>query len=476
MKVKWVLLSILAPRFLIEPHIKTRDVIYESNQLIRKLMKHRSILFLFVSFFIFSINIIQAQNKEEVTFNIGYTKKANYYKKWQGRSFIYHNMVQYDDKTFPVPYPWQDGRIRYGKYKASPTALSNYINDFKKFNGKKFTFVKYLSSDGVLGVIFAAENGDSIFYTSLATISAEFLSEDFVSTAKKCIGKQLIVRNFTTRSYTANKFDEDEQLICQHRHEFLNTKTNEPQMLVPLYSKWTIKGIDIDYTYWGEKSIANTIANCFPRLQLIIENPRYGTMKIFANETGALCKSSFTGDYWYCPPIQYDFTDEYGEEIEYYGNRSDNPLIQRLEVYNSLKFPLMSDFPSPTGWGWGMAKQEKRFEALLNDWCLKGYDEALFTRFVIYRQYFDGKKLESILQDCCDVAINGFFPAIVLLYDHLPYKKTQIIQLLDKLFDKGFRGSDMGRIYINYSQINNSLSNQEKLNYERKARDCGWNY
>ena len=52
--------------------------------------------------------------------------------KYQGKMYLYYNIFAYNGTESLPPMPFQGGRIRDGKYKASATAMNNYIEEFKK--------------------------------------------------------------------------------------------------------------------------------------------------------------------------------------------------------------------------------------------------------------------------------------------------------------------------------------------------------
>ena len=83
--------------------------------------------------------------------------------KYIGINFLYHNLIRYNPSNYTQqpPFPYVDGRVRDGKYKASQTAMDNYIKDFTaKYNDKIFKVVKFVQSDvGFPAVVFACENG-----------------------------------------------------------------------------------------------------------------------------------------------------------------------------------------------------------------------------------------------------------------------------------------------------------------------------
>ena len=59
-----------------------------------------------------------------------------------GKEFRYYNVYKYTMDN--APYPWQNGRVRDGKYRASNTAFNNYIKELQNRSGEKFKLVGFV--------------------------------------------------------------------------------------------------------------------------------------------------------------------------------------------------------------------------------------------------------------------------------------------------------------------------------------------
>ncbi len=101
--------------------------------------------------------------------------------KYQGKMYLYYNIFAYDGTESLPPMPFQGGRIRDGKYKASATAMNNYIEEFKKNSGQAYTFVRFFQNPqipGQPGIVFANNKADTIFVN--ATGVKEFFSVEYL--------------------------------------------------------------------------------------------------------------------------------------------------------------------------------------------------------------------------------------------------------------------------------------------------------
>ena len=202
--------------------------------------------------------------------------------KYQGKKFLYYNLFSYDGAQSLPPMPFQSDRIRDGKYKASATAMNNYIEEFKKNNGKVFSFVKFFKNpqQGLGGVVFASETGDTVFVDSRGV--NEFFSSDYLELEKKNIGKALYEIDLTSglASFKNNSF----VIPAFFTYSEAKTKELKPTFL-PFMSEWIIKDVNYDTNYYGEHSEINDAINMnHNRLYYLIENKKYGSLICFFNE------------------------------------------------------------------------------------------------------------------------------------------------------------------------------------------------
>lgn len=203
--------------------------------------------------------------------------------KYQGKKFLYYNLLSYDGTQSLPPMPFQGDRIRDGKYKASATAMNNYIEEFKKNCGKSYTFVRFFPDPqyvGLTGAVFAGETGDTV-YVAYKGIS-EFFSVELLEAEKKNIGKTIYETDLS--SILPSIMDNSYAIPAFFTYSDPKTKELKPSFL-PYLSEWTIKDVNYDTTYYGNhdatRDVINTSGN---RLYYVIENKKYGSMICYFNE------------------------------------------------------------------------------------------------------------------------------------------------------------------------------------------------
>lgn len=204
--------------------------------------------------------------------------------KYQGKKYLYYNMFTYDGVQLLPPMPFQGGRIRDGKYKASATAMNNYVGEFKKNNGKTFTFVKLVPIPDypINGVVLACETGDTVIVGSNYGNIQEFFSVEYLETEKKKIGQKLYETDMTPGMSSV----QDTPGVIPAFLTYSDAKTKElrPSFL-PYLSEWTIKDVGYNTTYYGDHSQMNDIYNMvYNRLYYVIENKTYGSLICYFDE------------------------------------------------------------------------------------------------------------------------------------------------------------------------------------------------
>lgn len=375
-----------------------------------------------------------------------------------GQEFTYYNIFTYNEQT--APYPWQNGRVRNGKYKASTTALNNYLEELRNRSGEKITLVKFVNEYGA--PLFVRENGDTILYTSCS--NAELLRTEYVDQAKKMIGK--------TVYYTP-------QNALTPERGFISTSTRESVNPMPYYSQWTIKDICVDTTYFG-----NNLENDFPRLAFILESQRYGEYEFFVSGL----YENFSG--W----------SKESKEINY--------------IKDSNDINKVGDFY------YGRIKHN---EAMIKDACNKGYEDALFTDLYygeydrsdyklnkpggVIKEYNIDYRTDNSVNGIVNLVRKGFLPAIYAVSDYmfLPryrmgadgkrnksdeikdcYYEYGVIDAAIELYDNGVREPILGDLaYLCFMQSDTLKSIrfvdkepnkdvvQKVLKIERIVHDCG---
>lgn len=203
--------------------------------------------------------------------------------KYQGKKYLYYNLLSYDGTQSLPPMPFQGDRIRDGKYRASATAMNNYIEEFKKNSGKSYTFVKFFPDPqyaGLTGAVFASETGDTV-YVAYKGIS-EFFSVELLDAEKKNIGKTI----YETDLASILSSIKDNTYAIPNFFTYSDAKTKElkPSFL-PYMSEWTIKDVNYDTTYYGNHDATNDIINTIGnRLYYVIENKKYGSLICYFNK------------------------------------------------------------------------------------------------------------------------------------------------------------------------------------------------
>ncbi len=232
--------------------------------------------------------------------------------KYQGKMYLYYNIFAYDGTESLPPMPFQGGRIRDGKYKASATAMNNYIEEFKKNSGQAYTFVRFFQNPqipGQPGIVFANNKADTIFVN--ATGVKEFFSVEYLETGKKNIGKKLYEIDLSSFM----PFIKDTPYAAFLTYSDTQTKELKPSFL-PFMSEWIIKDVNYDTNYYGEHATFNdNINGSYNRLCYVIENKKYGSLNCFFNNQ----KHTFSKDEAYSKVLplisrdQFDYRS-YSEE------------------------------------------------------------------------------------------------------------------------------------------------------------------
>lgn len=242
----------------------------------------------FVLLFILATSL-GAFSEEAPIININLTDIYNMNApKYSGIQFIYHNIIPYNPQnaiTVP-PYPYIDGRVRDGKYKASLTAMDKYLNEIvSKYSGKTFTLVKFeLQENGMPALIMACENGDTLYYASTYIASAEFINKSFFEAEKKKIGSKFFFKHgFYHKDNITAHINGYPTLV--RSYAFKNTKNNKDVFFFPPMTEWTIKNVSIDTVHLGENFAHINMANALlSRIKYTVFNKIYGEYEAFLQD------------------------------------------------------------------------------------------------------------------------------------------------------------------------------------------------
>lgn len=389
----------------------------------------------------FAISVTYAKG---VSDDIKYLDSASIYKqdieKYKGVQYLFHSFIKYDNEAYPPPFPYKDGRVRDGKYKASETALDAYIKGLSKYNNKSFTLahVDY-SANNVKGIVMACENGDSL-YVGISTIR-QFINKEYFDGIKKLKGTKTIYQVphsnylaiFEGKCPQNNCTDEEILFPKQYPYfvGFTDVKTKKTSFYLPYLSTWKIEDVVFDTTFVGEQTSFSNRANLFfNRIRLTIKNEKYGKYYYFEDNLLNIVKRNETIDvsndckepirdedgrweqkcsnyhrYWWDPVV---FSQTLRTVFK------DCPaLIPPYESYcidtAAFQFNNLKLFDIKT------VRYEEDEIKLINEWASKGFLEAIWTKGLsnIESNYIDEDKFKKLIREGCipaaAFAIYNFF-------------------------------------------------------------------
>ena len=322
-------------------------------------------IFIFVLFVIGMQSTLLAQDDyesdEDQTYSYGIDKSLfsdRYVSRYKGVRFLYYNILQYDGIRYQPPFPYVDGRVRNGKYKASSSAMENYVKSLDKYNGKAFSILKLDDSNGVPSLIMICENKDTLSFEK-NIVQGQFIREDVYKNARKQIGSKVYYISEMSNGSFINNVPKYQKELYKYFLGFTNLKTGEKETYLPYLSQWKIKDVRYDRTYIGERNATNDELNTEQpvRIKYIIENPEYGTYEIFPFNQ----QISFSSDLIGVAPFQID------------------PSFSKKEL------------------------------AKMEEWANKGYVEALFTRAWIKNEFIENG---IVPQACITSAQKGYIVAV----------------------------------------------------------------
>lgn len=224
------------------------------------------------------------------TINEKYDSLSNFYyypeRMMIGQEFTYYNVIDYaSSNSYDIPYPWKDGRLRSGRYTSSQTAKDAYLAELKKKSGTKFKLTDVVNYEGwPTCYVFTDTNGESILYRR-GHVDLEFVCEGYKEKFRNTyVGKEVY---FLEKNQNMNSFD-----IVGIRNAFIGLHSRELRKTLPDMSKWIIKGVGIDTTYYGEHSYMKDGINSFCRLVFVIHNDELGDYEAFVCNSGLMYKGS----------------------------------------------------------------------------------------------------------------------------------------------------------------------------------------
>lgn len=201
-----------------------------------------------------------------------------------GQEFTYYNVIDYASSEFyDIPYPWKDGRLRSGRYTSSQTAKDAYLAELKKKSGTKFKLTDIVTYEGMPSCyVFTDTNGESILYRR-GQVDLEFVCDGYKEKFRKTyVGKEVC---YLEKNQNMNSFD-----YIGIRNAFIGLHSREFKNTFPDMSKWIVKGVGVDTTYYGEHSYMKDGINNFCRLVFVIHNDELGDFEAFVCSSGMLFK------------------------------------------------------------------------------------------------------------------------------------------------------------------------------------------
>lgn len=404
---------------------------------------------LFILLILFFVSVINAQSIPD---DIKYLDSASIYKqdieKYKGVQYLFHSFIKYDNEAYPPPFPYKDGRVRDGKYKASETALDAYIKGLSKYNNKSFTLahVDY-SANNVKGIVMACENGDSL-YVGISTIR-QFINKEYFDGIKKLKGTKTIYQVphsnylaiFEGKCPQNNCTDEEIFFPKQYPYfvGFTDVKTKKTSFYLPYLSTWKIMDVVFDTTFVGAQTSFSNRANLFfERVRYTVKNEKYGEYYYFENNLDKITKRNETiGKRDNCDePIR----DEYGRWSQYCSGKyrywndqaifSPTILIPFEDCPHYTYHGLCFDSTAYLLQDWKNEYTDNEIK-IINEWAAKGFVEAIWTNAVIL-----GDLTEAQLEKCFQEG----YPPLLAFFDRF-VRDNNSLEPLDNFFEETHRSS-----------------------------------
>ena len=198
--------------------------------------------------------------------------------QYVGKQYVYTDVIKQFKQPYFPPFPYRDGRVRDGKYKASETAMDNYLKTLQSYFGKKFTVVRFERGEfNIPSPIMACENGDTLFFQG-NIVDMQFVDAPYYDSQIANAGAKLKIVGNRPESTQSNAYS-DVFLGCK------NLKDGTYSHEMPLNSEWTIKSVSFDTTYVGDFTMFSDSENFrkYDRFKYTIQNKQYGTFECFPN-------------------------------------------------------------------------------------------------------------------------------------------------------------------------------------------------
>lgn len=307
--------------------------------------------------------------------------------KYKGKSFLFYNILQYDSDNYEPPYPYSDGRVRNGKYKASQTAMDNYIKSLSKYNGKRFSLVELANEEEDMpGLVMACENGDTLLFNA-NIVDAQFINEAHLNEEKKDIGiTAYYINHRSNRQLVADKIKEDHAQAVRsgynHFYGFTEVRSGKTFYYLPYLSKWKITDVSYDTTFVGKRNVTNNEINAkrFNRIKYTIENPNYGKYEFHLSNinnlnTAAMVKDSIA-KLKECEKVKDVFKQSCLEDVP---DANGWPYVLTTSIDHARSFSGRY-----TGEQFVVRNMEfpEEDQAIIKEWASKGYVEAMYAKAV----------------------------------------------------------------------------------------------
>lgn len=367
--------------------------------------------------------------------------------KYKGITFLFYNILQYDNDNFEPPFPFQDGRVRSGKYKSSQTAMNNYLQGLSKYNGKRFSLVQLANEEEDMpGIVMACENGDTLLFNA-NIVDGQFVNETYLNEEKKDIGKTVYyLNNRSIRQMVNDKVKEDRAQAMRsgyaHFFGFTNLKTQKTIFYLPYLSKWRVVDVSYDTTFVGKRNTTNNEANAtrFNRIRFVIESPDYGKYEYFLFNINDLNTVATRKD---STVAAKECSDNYNECLnEAFHEQSTCKSFRQVCEERILQPEWMYGFWENFDYARSFDPRFNQFDInteypeedlqLIKEWASKGYIEAVYAKAIAIdkEKIYDHNTPKGILE----CAKKGYPPAIDQIVRKEMSKNVTGNQLVDMIF------------------------------------------
>jgi len=311
---------------------------------------------------------------------------------YEGKSFIYLNRVKYDGNMVMPPFPFESGRLRSGKYKASQSAMEEYIGSLKQLKGNVMKFVGIQTVESMPYIILSADDGTQYAFGN--SILADLLCSDAEAAAKSLVGKTVYAIQCQPMVFAAPYG------FYEIPYGMVEEKTGKRMHVLPYLSTWKVTSYKVDFSYFGDHSMVNDAINTqLIPIKFTIENPNYGKYVVYWNyfmNGGPDNAQAFT----------ISFPERYTNSIYFSG------------------YSIQAPYP---------AEDIAKF----SEWAKKGYIEAAFIKefYIDLKMSGSSSSNRQASESLINAAKSGYLPALHELTYH-SYKNVYPSVILQVINDR----------------------------------------